>query len=303
MAAAAPAGRTVMTPALDAFLHPAAGGGQRLYLHHTPPAGRAVRGTLVYVHPWAEEMNKSRRMAALAARALAADGWAVLQVDLLGCGDSSGDFGEATWDAWVDDVAVAARWMRQQHPGLPSWLWGLRSGALVCTAAARSLGGDTHLLFWQPVLQGRQMLQQFLRVKAATLLAQGGGKALLEAARADLDAGRSVQVAGYDLGAALARGLEAATLVPPDADTSAAAGRQMVWVELGSLKEPTLSPAAQATLPRWSAGGWKVTALAVNGPPFWQTVEIETAPALITATCDALRAARPALPARHAATA
>jgi len=50
--------------------------GQRLCIHHAPRAG-AVRGKLVYVHPLAEEMNKSRRMAALQSRALAAAGYAL----------------------------------------------------------------------------------------------------------------------------------------------------------------------------------------------------------------------------------
>ena len=73
------------------------GDGQRFCLYH--PAvnaqGVAPLGHVVYVHPFGEEMNKSRRMATLQARALAQAGFSVLQVDLLGCGDSSGDFGDA----------------------------------------------------------------------------------------------------------------------------------------------------------------------------------------------------------------
>jgi alpha/beta superfamily hydrolase len=42
----------------------------------------------------AEELNKSRHVAAAQARAFAAAGYSVLQIDLYGCGDSSGDFGE-----------------------------------------------------------------------------------------------------------------------------------------------------------------------------------------------------------------
>ena len=37
-------------------------GGQRLCIYHAA-RGPSVRGALVYIHPWAEEMNKSRRMA------------------------------------------------------------------------------------------------------------------------------------------------------------------------------------------------------------------------------------------------
>ena len=71
---------------------------------------------MLYIHPFAEEMNKSRRMAALQSRALAQAGYAVLQIDLLGCGDSSGDFGDATWQSWVSDVVLGCQWLRSQNP-------------------------------------------------------------------------------------------------------------------------------------------------------------------------------------------
>src|SRR5665647_2167413 len=91
--------------------------GQRFCLFYPAECGAsgdAVRGLVLYIHPFAEEMNKARRMAALQARALAQAGYAVLQIDLLGCGDSSGDFGEATWKNWVRDVVQGCQWLRKQ---------------------------------------------------------------------------------------------------------------------------------------------------------------------------------------------
>ena len=85
-------------------------GSRQLFCLHYAPAG-ASRGAVVHVPAFAEEMNKSRRMASLQARALAAQGWHVLQLDLLGTGDSEGDFGDATWADWMDDVAEARRWL------------------------------------------------------------------------------------------------------------------------------------------------------------------------------------------------
>jgi uncharacterized protein len=275
-----------MLPPLEAKFHPAPDGGQRLYLHHTPPAGTPLRGAVLYVHPWAEEMNKSRRMAALASRALAADGWAVLQIDLLGCGDSSGDFGSATWEAWVDDVARAARWLHKDHPGAPLWLWGLRAGALLAAAAAPHIGSPANLLFWQPSLQGKAVLQQFLRLKAAAQLANGGGKAVLDAARADLTAGHQVEVAGYLLGPALGHSLVSATLKPLPAVSGCA---KLVWLETSTAPDPSVTPAARAAASDWQAAGWDVSLQAVPGPAFWQTVEIEDAPALLSSTVTALR--------------
>lgn len=72
---------------------------QRFCIHHAPADPAAVRGAFVYAHPFAEQFNKLRRMAALQARALARSAYAALQIDLLGCGDSGGEFADATWDA------------------------------------------------------------------------------------------------------------------------------------------------------------------------------------------------------------
>ena len=277
-----------MLPPLDAFFQPAPDGGQRLYLHHTPPTGQVLKGAVLYIHPWAEEMNKSRRMAAMTSRALAAQGWAVLQVDLLGCGDSSGDFGDATWQAWTNDVIRAAQWLTARHPGVPLWLWGLRAGALLATAAAPHINAPMNLLFWQPSLHGKVVLQQFLRLRAAAQLADGNGQAVLKATRADLTAGKTVEVAGYALGAGLSRGLEEATLHPPPVQPG-----RLVWLEVSTQIETTMSPASESAWPLWQHAGWHVEAHVVTGPPFWQTTEIEDAPALIAATLSALQTSLP----------
>ncbi len=243
------------------------------------------RAALLYVHPWAEEMNKSRRMAALQSAALCRAGFAVLQVDLLGCGDSSGDFGDATWAGWVDDVEHAAKWLQAQHAA-PLWLWGLRAGALLAVQAAQRLAAPARFVFWQPPPAGKPLLQQFLRLKAAADLQGGQASAVISGLRATLAAGGSVEVAGYRVAADLASGFEAAALAPPPV----AAGGQVVWLETSPRADTELLPASQPVIERWRAAGVDVTAQVVQGPPFWQTVEIEVASALIDATLAALLA-------------
>ncbi len=276
-------------PPLEASFRPMPHGGSRLWLWHTPPEGVVRRGAVLYAHPWAEEMNKSRRMAALAARELAADGWCVLQPDLAGCGESSGSLEDASVEIWLSDLELAAQALRAQQPGGPLWLWGLRAGALWTCALAGRLAQEAHLLLWQPATQGKALLQQFLRLKAASQLADGQAKPVMDALRADLAAGRPVDVAGYRLGAALASGLEAATLAPPRLEPSQE--RRVVWIELSAGTEPAASPAARTAWPKWQQAGWHVNGLAVAGPTFWQTTEIEDAPALVQATVSALRGA------------
>jgi exosortase A-associated hydrolase 2 len=264
---------------MDAFFLPV-GSGQRFAIYH-PAQGGVTRGLVAYVHPFAEEMNKSRRMAALQARALAAHGYAVLQLDLLGCGDSSGDFGDASWQAWVDDVVRACQWLRRQGDA-PLWLWGLRAGCLLAAQAAAQLNATCNFLFWAPTPAGKPLLQQFLRLKAAGDMASGNAKAVMDGLRQQLAAGDAVEVAGYTLAAKLASGLEQATLAAPSM-----AGR-LEWLDLSTQPDASLSPAAAKPLQAWQAAGFAVRSQVVNGPAFWQTSEIEEAPALLTATLAAL---------------
>jgi len=273
--------------AAEAFFLPAAHG-QRLCIHHAAAGGRA-RGAVLYLHPWAEEMNKARRMAALQARALAEAGHAVLQVDLHGCGDSSDTWAEASWTGWVDDAVLAAQWLVARYPAAAQgqlWLWGLRAGALVAVQAAARLAPRCHFLFWQPASSGRVLLQQFLRLKGAAEL-QGDAKGVIDAARRGLAAGQVQHIAGYPLSPALAQGLEQAALTPPPEQPGHAPGR-VVWLELSTRLEATLLPASTPRVDEWRAAGHAVQTQVVAGPAFWQTVEIEDAPALISASLAAL---------------
>ena len=266
----------------EAFFLPVANG-QRFCLHHAA-AGQTAKGALIYLHPFAEEMNKSRRMAALLSRLLARNGYAVLQMDLHGCGDSSGDFGDATWQSWLQDVRDAHAWLRGRC-NAPLWLWGLRTGALLAAEAAATLDETANFMFWQPVTSGRLFLQQFLRLKVAGGMLAGDGKGIMEALKKQLAENQSPEISGYTLSPALASGLDAAELAPP-----AQAGR-IIWLELSTRPDATLSPASVKRFEQWQAGGTATHAQVVTGPSFWQTAEIEEAPALLDATLAAIEIA------------
>ncbi len=270
-----------MNPRRSAFMLQADGRGQRFCLL-TEPQGPA-RGALLYVHPFAEEMNKSRRMAALAAEALAREGWRVLQVDLLGCGDSGGDFGDASWEGWLADIDLAWQWLHSETPGKVC-LWSLRAGSLLVADWIRTRASAPPLLMWQPVTDGRQHLTQFLRLKGVSqMLEESDAKAAMAAVRAALESGQPVEVAGYLLAPSLVRGLQAARLDLPDGY-----GARVAALEVTPAERCEPSPALVRAVERWQAHGCTVSAAACAGPSFWQTVEIETCPALIAASVTAV---------------
>ncbi|HAL39732.1 MAG TPA: hydrolase 2, exosortase A system-associated [Polaromonas sp.] len=269
--------------------------GQRFCLFYQAECGQnggATCGLVLYIHPFAEEMNKARRMAALQARALAKAGYSVLQIDLLGCGDSSGDFGDVTWQSWVSDVVQGCHWLRSQSNfqsagsgERPLWLWGLRAGCLLAVEAARQLGEPCNFLFWQPPAAGKPLLQQFLRLKVAGDLLGGQAKGIMEGVRQQLAAGSPVEIAGYLLSPGLASGLEQAALVPPAGQGPT---QRLEWFELSTREDAGLSPISTKTIAQWQQAGYRVGSHIVHGPAFWQTTEIEDAPALITTTTAAV---------------
>lgn len=253
-------------------------GGARFALYH-PPHG-AARAALLYLHPFAEEMNKSRRMAALAARRMAAHGVGVLQLDLHGCGDSAGDFSDARWDGWHADVAAGMDWLRARlaiEPGL----WGLRLGALLALDhAAQSERAPARLLLWQPVTNGAQHLTQFLRLRVAgDMLQEGAESGGTAALRARLQAGDTLEIGGYRLHPALALaldGIDAAALALPRC--------RIDWLDTVPDASRPLTPAALRLAERWRAAGMEVHQAAVPGPSFWTTQEIAESPALLDAS-------------------
>lgn len=259
------------------------GADRRFCLFHRP-AG-AERGAVLYVPPFAEELNRTRRMAALGARRLAAHGYGVLQIDLLGTGDSAGDFADARWDLWKQDLDTGAAWLRARVDA-PLTLWGLRLGALLALDHARTTDHPlAPMLLWQPVAAGSTYLTQFLRLRTANAMlgedgaAQSGTKAL----RAALQAGETLEIAGYDLAPALAQAIDA--LPAPDAMVPPVPAH---WFEVLGAPGQATGPASARVKTAWEAHGTQLHVHTVTGSPFWATTGISTCPALLDATVGAI---------------
>lgn len=252
--------------------------GERFCIFH--PAAGTPRGAVLYLHPFAEEMNKARRMAALQSRMLAARGYAVLQIDLFGCGDSSGEFGDARWELWKQDVALALAWLGPRAGGAIH-LWGLRLGALLALDYAAGCGATFGgFLLWQPVVSGEAFLTQFLRLRVATeMLADGAATTGTQALRDSLVAGNTLEIAGYDVAPGLAAALDALKLAE-----LAPRGAPVHWFEVVAEPARPLPPAARRVADRWLAGNVELNVHTVVGQPFWNTLEITDTPALLEAT-------------------
>jgi exosortase A-associated hydrolase 2 len=259
--------------------------GARFATRWQPPGPAGA--TILVVPPFAEELNKSRRLLALAATALADAGWCVCLPDLGGTGDSEGALDGARvadWSADLADVAAACA-----ADGAPvRGLLAVRLGAALAAVTLPQLPHVTTLVAWQPVVSGQQHLTQFLRLRVAGNLVGGGGAGAVTVAslRAALAAGETLEVAGYPLAPPLAADLDGLRFAPPDARPLP----DLHWLEVSTASPPAPGPLAADQVARWAAGGGRATAAAVAGDPFWSTVEITVVPALVAATVAAFGA-------------
>ena len=218
-------------------------------------------------------------MVALQARAFAQAGFGVLQIDLYGCGDSSGDFAQARWDIWLGDLARAWQWLEQRHTA-PSHLWGLRLGALLALEFARQVRPQG-LILWHPTISGRAHLNQFARLQSAARM-------FTSAPAAE----QNTEIAGYRMSSSLADTigqLDAASLTPrcpvqwlelnaPPQDAAAE------YARAAGQSDAILQPASALVIDCWREDGAQVHAQAVHGEPFWLTPEASISTALLAAT-------------------
>lgn len=260
--------------------------GGRLYLMHYPASERLRARYVIFVPPFAEEMNKSRRMWSLLAQRLQRRGYGVLMPDLYGTGDSEGDFSEARWALWREDLSRVMALANEEGAAEVS-VCALRLGA---TLALDWLAGDARwridrLVLWQPVVSGATALTQFLRLRMAAGLRQQSSPADTPSGlRQRLASGASVEVAGYEFAPELVTALDALrvdALAPPPHTT-------VWWFEVGKSAEGGISPASTAVVAAWLSRGCRVTSQLVPGEQFWSVPEITVVEPLLERTEQAL---------------
>lgn len=240
---------------------------------------------MLVVPPFAEEMNKSRRMVTEVALGLAAAGVATVLPDLYGTGDSAGDFSDGDWASWRIDLTRASEWAAARAGSLTGLLAVRLGCALAADAVSRQeLPAVPRTVLWQPVFDGPRFLTQFLRLRIAAGLMETGRKETLAELKARLQAGETLEIAGYGLPGRLAADLE--RLRTP---TSVAAGLgELLWLEVVADAEAPL-PLPSARLLEASTGAGRTVAWQTfAGEPFWASTEIVLNGALVAATVGAL---------------
>lgn len=252
--------------------------GDLIGFYHPPASHVATVGDVLLVPAFAEEMNRCRSMVTMQAQALAAIGMGTLVLDMRGTGDSPGEFEQADWEGWRDDLKCGLRWLRTHGNGCQT-LWGVRLGALMAAQLAAHDSGIDKLLMWMPIVNGKTYWTQFLRIRIASEMGLPNGIKSTEILRQQSAAGQVVEASGYLVGPVLATQLDSLEMPPAEH----LIGKTIAWFEVGSSADAPAPRANAKLVSDWQGKGLQITVTQVVGPPFWQVHERETAPLLVEA--------------------
>ena len=162
-------------------------------VHH---ACATPRATVVLAGPMTLERTHGYLTWARWARVLVANGYDVFRFDYRGVGESTGDFRQQTFDAWLADLRAVVAHAKARGNGRVVVL-GLRLGALLGKRVFDARECDAFIA-WDPPVGGKPMLMDMLRRKlAADYMEFPGERKTRDDYVREFDAGATVEVEGY----------------------------------------------------------------------------------------------------------
>lgn len=249
---------------------------------HVP--AQHLRGTLVFCHPFAEEKKCSHRTMVEAARAFAAEGWAVLRFDMRGCGDSPCRFGEVSLTAWLHDIHAALDAAERETATTDVGLLGLRLGATLAAEVAEERHEVACLVLWEPVIDGEGYVRQNLRrsvIKAMMTRYEGGEDTKGAALEARALGEGTVDFDGYEVPEEMRAQIDAIDLTTPRSYPG-----PVLVLNLGARET------VDAPMQRLAGAYEQGTAAAVRQEPVWQRIGLMDATATIKRTLEWLQRIR-----------
>jgi exosortase A-associated hydrolase 2 len=246
-----------------------------------PAAGQAAVG-LVFCHAFAEERKSSALTMARLARAAAGAGFPVLRFDYRGCGDSEGDFIDATVGTRLEDIVRAASELHERSDVERICLLGLRLGATLAARAVERLGGCAGLVLIEPIANAEAYLGAEMRRKLLRQMITHGRSG---ASRDEMLAEMERDDAVLDMDGFAVRGSTWRELTALGIRAGQVSFAGPVLVCQVHFKE-ALRPDIESVGAVFEQAGADVTVSSVVLPPFWNRIDVTLAPELESAVTD-----------------
>ena len=255
----------------------------QIFLAHYSPADykliAAEKKAVIFVPPFAEEMNRSRRMYVLCARLLASMGLEAVCFDYAGTGDSEGEWGSFSIADWQTNLRDVYQSVRQAGISDIS-LIGVRFGALLI--AQTLIVNDLNInkcILWDPIESGEAFMRQLIRIKIAAAMAEESRKISTQDVLADLERQGYVEIGGYHLADSMIKAMNELTL-SKTIDTLINA-TDLHWMALSRLNKGSAST-IPACVPEELAEN--LTVHSIKDTKFWMQQEVTISPLLLQAT-------------------
>ena len=226
------------------------------------PAGEMGGPGVVFCNAFGDERKSSCLAMVRLARRLAAEGLPVLRFDYWGCGDSPGDFVDATVSTRLEDIAAAARFLPAHTGGNALCLLGLRLGAALAALVAEDLDGCAGLALIEVVSEGAAYVRGLEQRTLVRKMISGPGRGTPQAPPevVDLD--------GYAVRRSVLDEVQRLGI-----RVGGVAFRGPVLVVQVSFNEKLTSETA-AVRETYAAAGARVDLRTLVLPPFWRRVEV-----------------------------
>ena len=236
---------------------------------HLPEGARRDIG-VVFCDAFEDERRTTCLAMTRLAREVAARGFAALRFDYWGCGDSPGDFADATVSTRLADIRSASAFLRAEAGVRKLCLLGLRFGATLASQAAEGTADCAALVLIQPEPDGKAYVDSLIKrklVRGMITRAQGGEQ--VGGAGADV-----IDLDGYALTQRTVKEMRECIIAP-----GRVAFRGPVLVVQISFNE-SIRPEARAVCAAYEGAGAKVDVRALVMPPLWSRIDVTATEAL-----------------------
>jgi alpha/beta superfamily hydrolase len=223
---------------------------------------RKLRGGLVFCPPSGEEMISTYARLARWSKELSKKGFAVLRFHPFGTCESDGTFADFTLEGALQDTATAVGCLRERTGVKDVGIFGLRFGGFVAAHAASEVAAD-FLVLWSPITDLQQYFRDLLRVRLTAELVHlrpDRVKVTTKGMVEDLEAGRTVDILGYEFSPALYRQMTAGPSWPKHPTSS-----KILWLSRVSERRQLESLGSE-----WMNHGLNVNLQFLPESPFWE---------------------------------
>ena len=233
-------------------------------MYREPAPTTPVIGSVIFLPAFAEEMNRTRNFSFALASKLVEAGFCVLQLDLSGTGDSSGEFKDAIWTTWISELYTASRWLAEKNKSMN--IVSVRSGSLFLPELVQqdpTLFGKICMV--EPFISGEDYATEFLQLRVARSMFEGT-KESLAILTASLNEGTALEIAGYELSSRMYKSLCAGSI--EKLNTNLRSNNCLV-VGCGRSEVSKRNTQISELVDRWKSSGASAAYKFVRTDPFW----------------------------------